>query len=261
MLELQHEHPVARLLIRRPDKRNAMTDGMWRTLLGHCESLRQACEAGHAQAPRVLVLQGEGEAFCAGADIEEMQHLVRSAEAMAANNRVVEAAQLALERLPMPTVAVIDGPCFGGGMGLAAACDFRLASTRSTFAVTPSRLGILYSLPDSRRLLRLAGDARTRRLLLRGERIDAATAHQWGLLTDCCEPAELHARAQRLALQLAAQSRTSMAGIKAVLAHLGGDPQAPEEEALRAMFAAAFQGADFSEGAEAFTAKREPRFR
>lgn len=261
MLELQLEHPVARLLIRRPEKKNAMTEAMWRALLGHCESLRQACEAGDAAAPRVLVLQGEGDAFCAGADIEEMQQLVRSAEAMAANNRVVEAAQLALERLPMPTVAVIDGPCFGGGMGLAAACDFRLASTRSTFAVTPSRLGILYSLPDSRRLVRLAGDARTRRLLLCGERLDAGTAQQWGLLTGCFEPAELHAHAQRWVRQLAAQSRTSMAGIKAMLAYLGGDPQAPGEDALRARFAAAFQGPDFAEGAAAFVARREPKFR
>ena len=261
MLELRQEHTIARLLIRRPGKKNAMTEDMWRSLLDHCEGLRRACESAAPDAPRVLVLQGEGGAFCAGADIGEMQQLVRSATRMADNNRVVEAAQLALERLPMPTLAAIDGPCFGGGMGLASACDFRVASARSTFAVTPSGLGILYSLPDSRRLVRLVGDANARRLLLRGERIDARTAQHWGLLTDCCEPGELDDRADALARQLAAQSRTSMAGIKAVLAHLGGDPQAPDEAALRALFTAAFQGPDFAEGAAAFVDRREPRFR
>jgi len=184
---------------------------------------------------------------------------VQDAAALAANNRIVAQAQLALERLPLPTLAVIDGPCFGGGFGLAAACDFRLGSTRSRFAITPARLGLLYSIEDTRRVVALVGDARARRLLMRSERLDAAQALAWGVLDALVEPDALEATAQEWARGLAAQSATSMAGIKATLGWCSGRGAATEAE-VRQAFYAAFNGPDFAEGAQAFLARREPKF-
>ncbi|MBL8327891.1 MAG: enoyl-CoA hydratase/isomerase family protein [Rubrivivax sp.] len=260
MLELHQEGPVARLRIRRAEKKNALNEPLWRALLGHLQALEVAARARAPQAARVLLLQGEGGAFCAGADIEEMAQLMRTPGAMLANMQLIDAAQRTLENLPLPTLAVIDGPCFGGGFGLAAACDMRLASTRSLFAITPSRLGLLYSLNDTRRLVRLVGDARARRLLLRGERIDADTAAQWGVLHAVLDPAALDAAAQALAEELAGQSRGSMAGIKAMLAAVSSSPDAPTPEALHAQFVAAFESEDFAEGSAAFLGKRAARF-
>jgi enoyl-CoA hydratase len=253
-LELAREGAMATLRIRRPDKKNAFTTAMWRRLGAVCTEL-----ALPGESARLLRLEGEAGAFCAGADIAEMTTLLADGAALAENNRIVAAAQLALERLPLPTLAVIDGPCFGGGFGIAAACDFRLASTRASFAVTPSTLGLLYSVEDTRRLVRLLGDAHARRLLLRGERLDAATALAWGAVDAVVEPAALSALADEWSRGLAAASRTSMAGIKATLALVSHDPAA-DERRVREAFSAAFHGADFAEGAAAFLARRPPRF-
>ena len=260
MIHLLLEPPIATLAIRRPEKKNAFTTAMWAALAEHVAALSAAASApGNGQGARALQLIGSDGIFCAGADIAETQARVADPAALAANNRIVSAAQLALERLPLPTVAVIDGPCFGGGTGLAAACDFRLASTRASFAVTPAVLGLLYSIEDTRRLVRLVGDARARRLLLRGERLDAATALAWGLVDAVVEPADLPALADRWLQPLAAASRTAIAGLKATLGFVNGSG-AFEEADIRERYDAAFEGADFAEGAAAFLQRRAPRF-
>jgi enoyl-CoA hydratase len=263
MIELTQHGRIAHLTVRRAAKKNAFTLAMWQALLTHCQTLAGACAAGDAGAdsntPRALLLQGEAGQFCAGADIEEMAGTVADAKALAHNNQVVSMAQQALENLPIPSIAVIDGPCFGGGFGLAAACDFRLGSARASFAVTPAKLGLLYSLEDTRRLVRLVGDARARQLLLRGERLSAQTALSWGVLNAVLSAETLTDTAQQWALELAQQSRTSMAGIKATLAALGHFGTANEAQ-VRKSYDAAFVGADFKEGAAAFLQKRSPKF-
>ncbi len=259
MIELHIEGPQATLHIRRAAKMNALDSAMWQQLLAHCQALAQQLQHAPADAPRVLLLRGEPGAFCAGADIDEMSTLVRDAAALAENNRIVTLAQQALEQLPLPTLAVIDGPCFGGGFGLAAACDFRIGSSRSRFAITPARLGLLYSIEDTRRAVALVGDTRARRLLMRSERLDAATALAWGVLDALVEPDALEDTVQDWAGGLAAQSTTSMAGIKATLGLLSGRGTASLVD-VRQAFDAAFSGADFAEGAQAFLGKRLPRF-
>jgi enoyl-CoA hydratase len=259
MIELHSEGRQATLHIRRAAKMNALDTAMWRQLLGHCQALKTQLQDTPATAPRVLLLRGEPGAFCAGADIEEMSTLVQDAAALAANNRTVTQAQQALEQLALPTLAVIDGPCFGGGFGLAAACDFRIGSTRSRFAITPARLGLVYSIEDTRRVVALVGDTRARRLLMRSEQLDAAQALAWGVLDALVEPDGLEVAVQEWAAGLAAQSATSMAGIKATLGLLSGRGAA-DETAVRRAFDAAFTGADFAEGAQAFLTRREPKF-
>jgi enoyl-CoA hydratase/carnithine racemase len=259
MIELQRQGGIARLSIRRAARKNAFTTSMWQQLLQACLTLTAERHEDPAGAARALMLCGEPNAFCAGADIEELAGLLADPDALAANHALVAQAQQALQALPLPTVALIDGPCFGGGFGLAAACDFRLGTPRSSFAVTPARLGLLYSLEDTRRLLSLLGGARTRALLLRGQRLDADTALAWGVLDALVDPDALEATAATWAAGLARQSPTSMAGIKATLGLLEGAGGA-DEASVRAAFDAAFHGPDFAEGAAAFLQRREPRF-
>jgi enoyl-CoA hydratase len=259
MIDYSRSGAVATLTISRAEEKNAFNEAMWRSLLRHCQDLAAAWAADRKSAPRVLLLQGQPGVFCAGADIQEMQTMMLNAAALAANNLVVAQAQLALEHLPLPTLAVVDGPCFGGGFGIAAACDFRIGSTRSLFAITPARLGLLYSIEDTRRVVALLGPTRAKRLLLRSERLDAATALQWGVLDALVEPEALAAKAQEWAAQLAAQSSTSLAGIKATVSLIEGNPSMNEAQ-VRAAFDAAFAGADFAEGTAAFLARRAPEF-
>lgn len=264
MIELQTNGPVARLTLARPERRNAMNRRMWQDLLDHCRALHS--QATNPGAVRVVVLAGAPGLFCAGADIEEMAALLgggagqgaRAAD-LPALHALINDAQLALERLPLPTVALVDGACIGGGFGLAAACDLRLGTARAQFAITPARLGLVYSLEDTRRVVALVGAARARRLLLTSERLDAATALDWGVLDALVPADELEATAQRWIDGLAAQSPNALAGIKATVAHLTGHPDVGEAQ-VRALYEAAIRGQDLAEGTAAFLARRAPRF-
>lgn len=150
---------------------------------------------------RVLVLRGQGErAFCAGAHVAEMGRLnVNSAGQFIDGLRtLIDAARL----FPAPVIARVPGYCFGGGLELVAACDIRIGATNAVFAMPEVEIGIP-SIIQAALLPRLIGQSRASWLLLTGERIDAATALQWGLLDELVDVARLDevvaARADRMA--------------------------------------------------------------
>ena len=244
---------VARIAIRRPDKRNALATRHW-------AAIEAALDAVAGSAAQVLVLSGVPGAFSAGADIDELGQLLASPDAFAANNAQVQRTQLKLQRLPQTALAVIDGVCVGGGLGLALACDLRLAGPRSRFAITPAKLGLVYSADDSRRLVNAVGMARAREMLLTGRLLDAATALDWGLVNQLAgDEGELEALERAQLDALLATSGQARRGIKTVLGHLGGDPAITLDQA-NAAFNDAFASRDFAEGAQAFLEKRAPSF-
>lgn len=246
------EEAVARVAIQRPDKRNALATRHW-------AALETALDAIAGSAAQIVVLSGTPGAFSAGADIDELAQLLTAPDAFAANNAQVQRTQLKLQRLPQTTIAVIDGVCVGGGLGLALACDLRLASQRSRFAITPAKLGLVYSADDSRRLVHAVGMARARELLLAGRLLDAATALHWGLVHQVIEEAGLADAVAGQLQTLLATSGQARRGIKAVLGHLGGDTSIGADQA-EAAFEAAFTSEDFAEGVRAFLEKRPARF-
>ncbi|MEG1678529.1 MAG: enoyl-CoA hydratase/isomerase family protein [Stenotrophomonas sp.] len=243
---------LARIGIHRPDKRNALATRHWAAI----EAALDAIAASDAQ---IVVVSGVPGAFSAGADIDELGQLLTAPEAFAANNAQVQRTQLKLQRLPQTTLAVIDGACVGGGLGLALACDLRLASARSRFAITPAKLGLVYSADDSRRLVNTVGMARTREMLLTGRLLDAATALDWGLINQLAGEEGIEALEQAQVQQLLATSGQARRAIKTVLGHLGGDASIGAAQA-EAAFNDAFSSSDFVEGAAAFLDKRAPRF-
>ena len=243
---------VARISIQRPEKRNALATRHWAAIEAALDGIADS-------AAQVVLLSGSSGAFSAGADIEELGLLLSAPEAFAANNAQVQRTQLKLQRLPQTTLAVIDGVCVGGGLGLALACDLRLASQRSRFAITPAKLGLVYSADDSRRLVHTVGMARARELLLTGRLVDAATALQWGLVNQLATEDGLAALEQAHLQSLLGTSGQARRGIKTVLGHVGGDTSIHLATA-EAAFTDAFSSADFAEGAQAFLAKRAPRF-
>lgn len=243
---------VARLRIDRPSKRNALANVHWAAI--------ERCLAEiHATGARLIVLEGVPGAFSAGADIDELGELLANPPAFAANNAQVQRTQLALQRSPLTTIAVIDGVCVGGGLGLALACDFRLGSARSRFGLSPAKLGLVYSPDDSRRLVNTVGLARAREMLLTGRLLPAATAMEWGLLNRMSGEDGVEATLVTLLDELATGSAAARAGIKQVLGYLGGDAQV-DHAAATAAFNDAFESDDFAEGAAAFLAKRPPSF-
>lgn len=236
--------------IDRPARKNALDSSTWRAL---DSALDQRGEA------RVLLLHGSDDAFCSGADLRELQDSRSDSQALAASNALIEAVQLKLQRLPIPTVALVDGVCFGAGVGLTLACDFRIATTRSRFGLAPAKLGLLYSLADTQRLLRAVGSLRAREMLLTGKILDAETALGWGLVGELVAANQLHERANDLAESLSRAAPNALAGIKRSLSHLEGDPTHTEQQARR-WFSDAFLGEEFGEGLQAFFEKRPPGY-
>lgn len=253
LIQLAIEGPVAQLTIARPHKRNALTQAMWQDLLLALQGLHAAPQL------RLLVLRGAGGVFSAGADIDELAQIIGDPVRLRENNETVRLAQLALQELPCASIAVIEGACVGGGCGLALACDFRLAAPDVQMAITPARLGLLYSVEDVRRVVNLAGPARARQLLLTGQKIDAVTALEWGMLNEVVAADALPERLRHWSAMLTGASPFSVRGIKRSIAMLDGS-LAADFPGQQALFEQAFTHPDFAEGARAFLEKRAPHF-
>lgn len=254
-ISLQQEDKVAFLTIDRVTKHNALNQAMWEQIAEFCDELENHLK------PRVLIVSGSGEkAFSTGADIQELQQIILNENRLLENNRLVQLAQQKLENLTCATIASINGLCFGGGVGIALACDFRLAAANAQFAITPSKLGLVYSIEDTRRLLNAVGLAKAKELLYLGKRIDAQQALQCGLVNEVVEPGSLQSKTTEMAESILAVSGYSVSGIKRTLHHIAKTDESAEKE-IRALFNEAFGQVDFAEGAKAFLEKRAADFK
>ncbi len=246
--------PVVHVVLNRPAKHNAINAAMWERI----GSLTAELDAD--PSVRLVVFRGAGDAaFSAGADISEFREIYADPERARRQNAVIRDAQLAVEGMAKPTLAVIQGACVGGGCGLALACDLRLAGARARFGITPSKLGLVYSLPDTRRLVALVGPSRAKDMLFSGRLLDAPEALAIGLVDRVLDEGTLETSAADYARALLANSSESIAAAKAMINSLSGVSSQPDER-LEARFAASFSSADFAEGYAAFTQKRAPKF-
>jgi len=251
-LHLEMDGHVARLLLNRPAKRNAIDQSMWEAIPRTVEMAMAAPDV------RVLILGSSRPGiFCAGADIGEFSAQSRSADWRALNQAAIRGAQLAIARAPKPVIAAIDGDCVGGGCGLALACDIRIASPRSRLGITPAKLGLVYSLHDSKLLVDLVGPGQAKRMLYTGMLLEADEALRIGLVETLSE-APMEA-AEALAAEIAAASPFSQKGTKAIIRRIL-DGVADDDADSAALFDSAFTGPDFAEGVGAFLAKRKPAF-
>jgi enoyl-CoA hydratase/carnithine racemase len=251
-LRLERDGAIARLLIDRPERRNAMTQAMWELLP---LLVREAMED---EAVRVLILGSAAPGmFCAGADISEFAEKSGGEEWRVANQAAIRATQYALAHAPKPVIVAIDGDCVGGGCGLAIACDIRIASPRARLGITPAKLGIVYSLFDTKLLVDLVGPARAKRILFTGSLASAEEALAIGLVDEVSD--DPMAAAMTLAQTIASNAQHSVRSSKAIIRRIV-DGQADDDAETLAMFRDAFTKPDFAEGVAAFKAKRKPLF-
>lgn len=254
-ITIRQEEKIAYLTINREAKHNALTQDMWEQIVDCCDRLEKDLK------PKVVVVTGAGDkAFSTGADILELREMIQDEQRLLANNTLVQQAQQRLERLPCATIAAINGLCFGGGLGIALACDFRLAASHAQFAITPAKLGLLYSIEDTRRLFNLVGLQRAKSMLYLGKKLDAQQACEWGLVNEVTDPAQLDTKTAALAADLLSASSDSIRGIKRTLHHISKLENSREED-VRELFSQAFSHDDFAEGALAFLEKRPADFK
>ncbi|MBI4676225.1 MAG: enoyl-CoA hydratase/isomerase family protein [Elusimicrobia bacterium] len=210
-IELEREGRLLWVRLSRPAVRNAFDD----TLLK--ESAEAFSEAGKDPAVRVVVVTGSGQAFCAGADLSWMRKVVDfTLERNRADTRAVVDAFGALYRVPKPTVAAVNGPAIGGGLGFAAACDVVVASKDAVFGLSEVRLGVV-SACITPFLLRRTPAGRLRRWMLSGERFDVETARSLGLVDLVVPAAEVLPRARDIAQGMAQGAPGAQAVVKDLL--------------------------------------------
>jgi enoyl-CoA hydratase/carnithine racemase len=246
--------PVAHITLNRPDRRNAVSSQMWFGLL------EIAARLASEPSIKVALISGAGDAaFSAGADIAEMRDGLADPPTLKRMQQAVLDAQAAWERLPIPTIAVIRGACTGGGCGLALACDLRLATRDAFFAIPPAKLGLAYSLADTKRLHDLVGPSRAKEILFTGRRVNAEEALALGMINEIVPSDALEDRALSLAREIAGNAGNSVRAAKAVVNMISDGVHAETPESKR-YYDESFSSPEFLEGAQAFLEKRPPRF-
>ncbi len=244
--------PVVTLTLSRPAKRNALTPAMLDALLG------EVTRARDDRSVRVLLLRGEGEAFCAGADLA----LLGALDPPRARDLAMRGQEVcsALEALPFPVLAAVDGACVGGGLELALACDLIFASERAVFRAPEVGYGFVPGWGGSLRLPRRVGLGRAKDILLTSRAIGAAEAHAAGLADRVFPVDDFFPAVSSFAEELAAKAPFALALAKDVI-HRGMDASLETGLALeREAFALVFTSEDSREGVRAFLEKRPPRF-
>lgn len=250
-LHLQGE--IGELVLNRPEKRNALTRSMWTTIPALLD------DAAASPDLRVLIIRGEGGAFAAGADIGEFEDIYATKESADAFSVDVANALNAIADFPLPTIARIEGACIGAGCGIALACDLRYCAPDAKFGITPAKLGLLYPLNDTQRLVDAVGLAVARDMLFSARHFEAKEAVTTGLVNACYASSDLSSKTGDMARLIAARSATSLKGLKSILGLIAAGTSADTDE-TRAQFRAAFDGDDFAEGYRAFLEKRAPEF-
>lgn len=254
-LFLDIKGPIATIVADRRERRNAMSRAMWRTL----PSLVGEAEADPGVS--VIVMRGAHGHFSAGNDIAEFGALRGDPEAAEAFGREMATAMQAVEDAAKPVIMAIEGACYGAAVALALAGDIRVAADDATFAITPAKLGALYLRSDLHRLVAAVGQGRAKRLIYAAEPIEAARAERIGLIDEVVPADRFDAELGRLYDAILRGSPFTLRRTKQMLATVGDAPTPAETRESLAAFVEATQGADFTEGVDAFLARRTPRFR
>ena len=252
LVEVDVRGAAAVVTLRRDDKLNALSTALEGAL---SKALRDERVLGSS----CVVLAGGPRAFSAGADVTEMRDL--DPASILAYYRETGDVYERVAALPQPTIAAIAGHCLGGGLELALACDFRVADATASFGFPEVGIGILPSSGGTHRLVRLVGTSRAKELVLLRDRFGAEEARALGLVTDAVDQGQALQRALDLAERLVALPPLALGVAKQTIDAMPEASRAAGLALERLAYALLAQTEDAREAAEAFAAKREPRFK
>ena len=252
-LHLDIRGSVATLWFDRSERRNALAKRHWDAIPSLIEGIDEA------PSVRVLVLRGSEGSFCAGADISEFRTERAAGKPAAAYEDANEAAFGAVRFCSIPTIAALEGAVFGGGFGLAAACDLRIAESGTRFAIPAGKLGLAYPLEAMADIVAAVGVNGAKQMLLTGGTFDADTMLRWGMLAEVVPVEEMDRALAELTAKIVGLAPSTLQAAKAVI---DGRRLADAEllERAKRLGAATFASEDYAEGLRAFEQKRPPRF-
>jgi methylglutaconyl-CoA hydratase len=251
LVRVEDDGGIRTITLNRPEKRNALTPELQ-------EELTAALEDAEDARARVVILAGEGEAFCAGLDLAMLSEMAGKS----AQDHRIEAARTAkmfraVWECDLPTIAVVQGPAIAGGTGLATMCDFTIAAPEARFGYTEVRIGFVPALVSAYLSLQVGAKV-ARELLLSARIFDAEEARRLGLVTEVVSRDALRARAAELVAEL---MRNSPEGMQATKRLLRAQQRQWMDGALELSMEANAEGrqtADFREGVASFLEKRKP---
>ena len=261
-LSLHIDNQVATLTIQRPKRRNALHAPLW-------DAIREVADEIASANPRVLIVTGAGEHFCAGMDLNPDNPLVmrllgeigaKNESGLVALIEELKSTFEAIRGLECPVIAAVEGACVGGGLELALACDIRIVSKSAFFGLPETKFGMVPDLGGTVRLAQVVGPAKAAEIILAAQTFDAAAALELGLVNRVVEVGSALSVAQELASAIKANSPAANRETLKVLRqiHDHGEAECLQQETRAG--AQALLSLEVMEGVQAFMEKRAPRW-
>lgn len=252
---VHREGAIGWITFNNPARHNAVSMAMWRALY--------EIVAGLAEDPevRIIVVRGTGDkAFVSGADISEFEEKRSSVEVTRDYDETAARGLAALSEVGKPTIAMIRGYCFGGGVAVALSCDMRIAAEDASFAVPAAKLGIGYGFDGVRKLVQVVGPSFTREIFYTARRFTAQEAAAMGLVNRLVSTDGLEAYVRDYASTIASNAPLTVASIKTLVSQALQDESDRDPRLCKDVTDRCFASADYAEGRQAFMEKRRPRF-
>jgi enoyl-CoA hydratase len=249
------EGTIGWMIFNNPDRRNAVSSEMWEAIPLIMDRFEQD------PGVRAIVLRGAGErAFVAGADISQFEQNRSSPETVAKYDRISEVASRRLSGTEKPTIAMIQGWCIGGGVGIAIGCDLRIAAEGAKFGIPAARLGLGYGAPGVKKLMDLVGPAHTKEIFFTARHFTAAEALAMGLVNRMVPEGELEAYVRSYCAMIADNAPLTMKAVKRTVDELRRSSPAVDFALCERLVKDCFDSQDYIEGRRAFMEKRKPVF-
>ncbi|MEP3045773.1 MAG: enoyl-CoA hydratase-related protein [Roseibium sp.] len=247
---------VAELVLNNPDRKNALPLEAWSRIPDVLGTLN------NNTGIRVCVVRGAGgAAFCAGADISEFKEVRATPDSAALYDQINVEAFEAMKGLQIPVIAAIEGPCLGGGLGIALACDIRISSSNAFFGIPAAKLGLAYPPDALKDLLAAVSPSNAKRLLFSAERFSAEEALQMGLIDEIHEPGKFTERLNDLCQTLSENAPLSLHAAKQAVNQIAQSTLDKDMTDARTWARTCVDSQDYAEGCSAFLEKRKPVFK
>jgi enoyl-CoA hydratase len=248
--------PIGWLVFNNPAKRNALSLEMWQAIPTVLDRFEQD------PSVRAVVLRGSGErAFTSGADISEFEALRGTPADQARYNTISVTALTRLQTCPKPTIAMIQGYCMSVGLGMALACDLRIAAHSARFASLAAKLSLTYRWTDIKKLVDLVGAAKTKDMFYSARHVPGDEAVAMGLADYLCADAEIEDFTRQYCARIAENAPLTMTATKRIIAEITKPSSEIDQELCKEIVAGCYASEDYVEGRRAFMEKRKPAFK